>query len=51
MVREVPLFSIKLIKPFNLVNDGLGIVIGDVLVDDLDVVLGEELLDVPHPLA
>lgn len=51
MGRGVPLLGVQLVVLFDLIADGLGVVIRDVLVDDLDVVLGEELLDVRHPLA
>ena len=41
----LPLVSIQLGVLFDFVVDGLTILVGDVVVDDLDRVLGEELLD------
>ena len=41
----LPLVSIQLGVLFDFVVDGLTIFVGDVVVDDLDGVLGEELLD------
>ena len=45
MVNLLPLVSIQLGVLFDFVVDGLTILVGDVVVDDLDRVLGEELLD------
>jgi len=45
--RGVPLFGIELFVLFHLVVDGLGIVVGNVLVDNLDAVGGEELFNIP----
>ena len=48
MDRGVPLLGIKLFVLFHLVVDGLGIVVGDVLVDNLDAVGWEELFNIPQ---
>jgi len=45
VVNLLPLVSIQLGVLFDFVVDGLTILVGDVVVDDLDRVLGEELLD------
>lgn len=41
----LPFDSIKFCVFFDLIVDGLTILVGDVVVDDFDGVLGEELLD------
>lgn len=46
MEGGVPLFGVEFVVFFYFVVDGFGVVGGDVFVDQLDVVLGEELLDV-----
>lgn len=42
---ELPLYSIEGSVFFDLVVDGLAVLVGDVAVEDLDGVLREELLD------
>ena len=46
MRRGIPLLRIELFVLFHLIVDGFGIVVGDVLVDDLDAVSWEELFDI-----
>ena len=40
----LPLFGVKLVVLFNFVEDGLGVIVGYVLVNDFDIVLREEVL-------
>lgn len=48
MGTGVPLFGVELIVHLDFVVDGLGVLVGDILLDDLLLVLGEEFLDVPE---
>lgn len=45
MVEGLPLDAIEFGVFFDFIVDGLTVLVGDVVVDDLDGVLGEELLD------
>jgi hypothetical protein len=48
MGMEVPLFRVEFIVLFYFVLDDLRVVVGDVFIDNVLLVLGEELLDIPH---
>lgn len=52
MEDGVPLFGVKLIVFLYFVVEGVDVGVGDAVVDDFDVVPGEEVLDVAgkHPL-